>query len=288
MNQFIKQLWRAAILLSVSLILLSCVKKKAAHVILPPQVLASIDRQNIPVDNHVTQNIPILMYHYVGAVPQNQKNNLVRQDLTVPLSYFEEQLSWLSNEHFVTTTLDSVARLTAYKSGKKYAVLSFDDGYDDAYTNVFPLLKKHKFIGSFAIITDFVGRDGYMTWAQIREMSDAGMEIVSHSVSHKEMTLLSPKTLQYEIRQSKKILEKMLGKTINVFIYPSGFFNASVEDELLKSGYVAARTTKSGVAQSVDNPYELPAVRIHGAVDMGKFSQLIDRMMKKTIDSPVF
>ena len=59
----------------------------------------------------------------------------------------------------------------------KPVVLTFDDGYSDAFTDAFPLLRKYSFGGSFAIVTGFVGQPGYVNWDQVKQMAGSQMEI---------------------------------------------------------------------------------------------------------------
>lgn len=127
---------------------------------------------------------------------------------------------------------------------KKPVVISFDDGYEDAYAAALPLLKKYDFKGSFAIITGKVGTPDYMTWEHIKTLARGGMEILSHTISHSDLRLISDKKLEEELAGSKKILQDKLGVQIDGLVYPSG-------------------------------QYELPAVRIRAKTTLEKFAELV-------------
>lgn len=210
--------------------------------------------------------IPILMYHYIGSIPLDQKNNAFRKDLTVSKDSFEAQLKWLKEKGFTAIYFTNLLRfLNAEKEislPKKPVVLSFDDGYEDAYTEAFPVLKKYGFRGAFAIITGKIGQEGYLTWEQILEMKKAGMEFLSHSVSHMDLRTLSNKTLGEELTQSKKILEEKLSAPIIGFVYPAGKYNQRIIEAVKKAGYKAARTTKNGKVTRDSKIFELPTVRV--------------------------
>lgn len=208
----------------------------------------------------VTKKIPILMYHYIGEIPAGQKNNAVRKDLTVSAENFEAQLKWLKKNGY--TTPESI-------------MLTFDDGYDDAYSTVLPLLKKYDFRGIFAIITGKVGTPGYLNWPQILAMKQAGMEFWSHTISHLGLRTLPDKMLETELMHSKTTLEEKLGMKIDGFVYPAGKYNERVVQAVKMAGYLWARTTKNGWATLPLNSYEIPTVRIHGTTSLAQFASLL-------------
>lgn len=207
-----------------------------------------------------TKKIPILMYHYIGEIPADQKNNAVRKDLTVSAENFEAQLKWLKKNGY--TTPGSI-------------MLTFDDGYDNAYSTAFPLLEKYGFRGIFAIITGKVDTAGYLSWDQISEMKQVGMEFWSHTVAHLDLRTLSDKILETELIYSKTILEEKLGVKIDGFVYPAGKYNERVVQAVKKAGYLWARTTKKGWGTLPLNSYEIPTIRIHGTTSLAQFASLL-------------
>src|SRR5207245_385131 len=127
---------------------------------------------------------PIVMFHYIGSLPPNP--DIFRKDLTASVDLFEGVLRYLTDQQATSVTLDD---LTDHWAGgpelpKRSVILTFDDGYADAYDYAFPLLKQYGMVGTFYIITDFVGRPGYLSWDQIAEMDAAGMSIGAHSLTH--------------------------------------------------------------------------------------------------------
>ena len=146
----------------------------------------------------------------------------------------------------------------------KPIVFTFDDGYADAHQFALPILRKHNFIGTFYITSGFVGRKGHLTWRQIVEMADAGMDIQSHSVSHIPMRNKPAEVLREEMLGSRRALEQMIGKPVNFFCYPSGQFDATAMEMLKETGYLAATTTKPGAWQNEALPYEWPRIRVRG------------------------
>src|SRR5262249_9737715 len=133
--------------------------------------------------------VPILMYHYISVAPRN--SDIYRIDLSVSPNNFRDQMQWLKDKGYTTITPDDLfAALTqGAKLPSQPILLTFDDGYEDAYTSAFPILKEFGFTGTFFIVTGFIdaGDRNYLTWAQAKEMAEAGMSIQNHSRTHKDM-----------------------------------------------------------------------------------------------------
>lgn len=219
--------------------------------------------------------IPILMYHYMGDVPSDQIGNKIREDLTVSAGNFEAQLKWLKEEGYTSVTLreavEAYGETPPAPLPERPVVLTFDDGYDDAYTVALPLLKKYGMTGTFGIITGKAGKPGYMTWEQIVKLNEAGMEIVAHTVSHLELPTLSDNVLASELENSRKILEKNLGHPVRDLVYPSGKYDERVMAAAKAAGYLSGRTTKRGVVTKDTNSFELPVLRVHGNTTLEQF-----------------
>ena len=115
--------------------------------------------------------------------------------------------------------------------------LSFDDGYLSDYDIVFPLLKKFDFHATFFVVPEFVGKEGYMKWEQVKEMSDSGMEIGSHSLSHKYLTALSDQDMIKELQNSKNIIESHISKEVTSFSCPYGDYSGKVYKFATMVGY---------------------------------------------------
>lgn len=215
-------------------------------------------KKDEPVIPKVTQyHVSILMYHYI----RNAENeNQLGQNLSVSPTSFNNQMKWLSENSYQTLTVAQFAepdKKTLSKivyNKKKPIILTFDDGYEDAYTQAFPILKKYEFSGTFYIIRDYVGRSEYMNQTQIDALGKAGMEIGSHSLSHPNLASLSNASAKNQIFDSKE--------KATTFCYPSGKYSDSVVSLVKEAGYLASVTTNFGVANQDSNLFELPRIRI--------------------------
>ncbi len=211
--------------------------------------------------------VPILMYHHVGDLPPDA--DAVRTSLTVSQARFEEQMNFLKDQGYITLHIADLVH--ALQTGEplpdKAIILTFDDGYDDNYTNVFPTLKDHGFVGTFFVIgspTDY-GSPGYLRWEQILEMYNNGMEIGAHSLTHRyNLGMMRQSTQDGEILPDHKLMVDHLPNWTPIFSYPSGSYNQYTLDLLNRLGYIAAVTTNQGTLQSSDAAFELRRIRIRG------------------------
>ena len=204
-----------------------------------------------------TYEVPILMYHYIRIAPEG---DTLGQNLSVTPVNFTSQMKWLKDNDYATLNLvdladpDKKAISKIIFDKKKPIVITFDDGYEDAYTNAWPTLKENGFTGTFFIIRNFVDREEYINQNQIDTLSKAGMEIGSHTLSHPSLEKLSSVDQRTQIFDSKD--------NAKTFCYPSGKYNDITLSLVKEAGYLAAVTTNPGIANQDSNLFELPRVRI--------------------------
>lgn len=228
----------------------------------------------LPTPSVRQARVPILMYHHVGELPPDA--DAVRKSLTVSQDNFEAQMKFLADQGYTTIHLAEVMNhlQTGAPLPDKPIVLTFDDGYDDNYTNVFPTLKDHGFVGTFFVIgapLDY-GSPGYMRWEHIYEMYENGMEIGNHSLTHRYNLGTTRNSVQdVEIKNAHQLMVDHLPNWTPIFSYPSGSYNQYSLNVLQELGYVAAVTTKQGTYQTNAQPYEMRRIRIRGEWSMSQF-----------------
>ena len=159
-------------------------------------------------------NVPILEYHAVGDDCWGYEELFARPDR------LEELFGFLNDNGYDPIWFEDLAHLQDYD---KPVMLTFDDGYDDNYTILFPLLKKYNIKATVFVITADIGGNHKLTADQIREMSDSGLvSIQSHTNSHTDLNALSAEEQELEFSESKKILTRITGKIPYVLCYPTG------------------------------------------------------------------
>lgn len=208
-----------------------------------------------------TLTAPILIYHYTPAD-------------------FDRQLSTLQAKGYNAITMDNLSDYLRFDRPlpPKPVVITFDDGFKDQM-QAFTILKRHNMKATFYIITGGetshwcigAGRhydqtpscgNDYLNWDEIHEFDRSGLiEIAAHTVDHLALATKSQEVQQFQISQSKKIIEAKLGHPIHHFAYPYGSFSRATADIVKASGYSTAVTTQPGSTHSPDSIYTLTRVR---------------------------
>lgn len=135
---------------------------------------------------------------------------------------------------------------------------SFDDGWA-LDMRIADMLEYYGFYATFYIIVDRVGQENCLTWDQIKELDRRGFTIGSHTVTHPmDMKALYDEELYYEVKNSKEMLETVLGRTVTKFCYPRGRYDERVLAAVEEAGYISARAVgKPGVLE-IKNQFEIP------------------------------
>lgn len=230
----------------------------------------------LPANSGRQVTVPILMYHFIGNNPDLQDK--VRDNLSVTPDKFEEQMEFLAREGYKTMVLDTLYGVLQGKDSlpAKPIILTFDDGYVDFYVNAYPILKKHNFGAVVFIPTGLMGMSYYLNWDQIKEMAVPGLiSFQAHSVNHLDLTALLPEKAEYEIKESKKILESKLGHLVNSFAYPYGLSSSLVQQMVKNAGYVGALGTREGNIESESNVLNMPRIKVAGGMSLEDFRRKV-------------
>lgn len=207
------------------------------------------------------RGVPVFMYHKVNPV---LPSDAVGRDLTLTPAQFAEQLRFLQAAHVRTLTArDLVAALERGEEPRRVAVLTFDDGYADNAVYALPLLQRYGARATFFIITGTLGTPHHLTWAQVRALRDAGMEIAAHGSKHIDLTELDAHGQRSIAQDCIRSLARMTGVSAQTYAYPAGAYNALTIDVMHDAGLKAAFTTIPGYVKSLERRFELPRFRVH-------------------------
>lgn len=224
--------------------------------------------------------IPIVMYHYVEYV--KDAGDLIRKRLDIAPSLFEGHLQALRKANYETYFVKDIPEILdgSIHYSTHSAVLTFDDGYEDFYSVVFPLLKKYHARATIYVIYDYIGRNGFLNEKQIRELIDSDLvEVGSHTLDHIYLKLSPDQYAEKQIAESKKKFEERFGIKIKTFAYPYGAFNNNNIEMVKKAGYTAAVSVISGEMQSQDNLFYMSRIR-PGLFTPQSMIQVIEHMTK--------
>jgi peptidoglycan/xylan/chitin deacetylase (PgdA/CDA1 family) len=223
--------------------------------------------------------LPVLMYHYVEPLPPNADD--IRRGLTVSPELFRDHLDYLQKQGYQTVSFAQVydALMTGSPLPPKPIILTFDDGYDNHYHIVFPLLQEFGMIGTFYLITSALDeqRRGYITWEQAAQMAEAGMEIGAHTKNHVELRGRSYDVLVYEVVGSIESVTAHIGRRPITFSYPVGRYDRDTLTFMASIQPIIAVTTRSGIWVSSDQLLEVPRIRINPNTSVFALSRLLDQ-----------
>ncbi len=128
---------------------------------------------------------------------------------------------------YVVTDDYSLSEYTPSPFNRPIVSVSFDDGWANQYVNALPLLQEDGINATFNIISGQLDGPATMSSAQVQSLYSMGYEIASHSVSHPDLTTVSPSQLTTEMAQSQATLQALIGAPVTDFAYPYGAYSAS-------------------------------------------------------------
>jgi peptidoglycan/xylan/chitin deacetylase (PgdA/CDA1 family) len=214
----------------------------------------------------------ILMYHAVAAAGE------AAGCYVVPLSRFKRQMAWLKLARYRVLRFEDLLdyRLEHRLPPGRSVVLTFDDGYADNRKLAFPILRAHGFSAIFFLVSAAVGgTNGWdttgelagrslLSWTDIREMLNAGMEMGAHTRHHVALRGVPLEESEQEIAGSRADLERELGRKIRAFAYPYGLLDNTTPDAVARAGFDGACCSRSGANDPVVSSYLLRRLEVRG------------------------
>ncbi len=184
-------------------------------------------------------NLIVFLIHRIQKSPSSFE--VVSEELFKNIVYLAKDLDFSVIE--LKETLKSLEEKTA----SKYLSFTFDDGWESDYKIALPVLLENNLKATFFITTNMVGQKKFMSWSQIRELSQYGMEIGSHTKSHPFLTKIPLKEAHIELQESKKELEEKLGREIVALSIPGGEYNKNILNIAREVGYKTIAISKPGI-----------------------------------------
>ena len=218
----------------------------------------------------------ILMYHSVGDNPVF---------FTVSEANFRKQIQFLSSRNFtfqkLSTLLDNLRKGLSINN---VICLTFDDGYEDNFLNVLPLLKTYNIPATIFLTTDSLeGLSPFsglkmLSKKQIKEMHMSGLiEFMPHTRSHQKLTKLTHEEMQKEIEESRAIIESITEVPAPIFSYPKGVYTQEIVSYLKQNKWNGAVTVKPGLVSLKSDPYLLPRNSIDSSTTFVQFKTKVSK-----------
>ncbi|MHA6999502.1 glycosyltransferase [Aeromonas schubertii] len=227
------------------------------------------------------REMPVIMYH--RFIDHESEKGV--HGTWIPAAMFEKQLKLLKRLGYETLTFRDLAEkgfIHRLEYGKKYLMITVDDGYLDNLTRMLPLLEKY---GYKAVVYVVTGEDHnrwdvehptnpdtrvpLMNSEQLKALVASGhVEIGGHTLTHPRLSQLSSDQQAHEIGENKRQLEALLGHPLLSFAYPYGDLNEGAKAQTIAAGYRYAVATNSGPKVMHRDPYQIRRIAIFPRTDV--------------------
>ncbi|MEK7509175.1 MAG: polysaccharide deacetylase family protein [Patescibacteria group bacterium] len=224
-----------------------------------------------------TRGALILAYHSIDAHDDQY---------TVSPEMFEWQMEEIARQGIRVISLRELEEmLNAGRVDDKTALLTFDDGRRDNYTNLFPIVRKRKIPVTIFSITGEIGKVhassvrlmSMLTEAEMREMQASGLvDFEPHTETHPKLTTVSLEDVRREVDSSKYTLEKMFSKVCSYFAYPYGRHTPEIRRVVKESGIRLALATHAGFVTTESDRMALPRNDIRHDVTRAQFKSILN------------
>lgn len=211
----------------------------------------------------------------------------VQLDWASPLAVdpkgFAKQCAWLGGHRQVLPLLDAVNRLDgSCRLPRGLAALTFDDGFEGLYEHALPALTRHRLPATVFLVAQTLTDAGQpVDWVdtppdyqlttlskdQVLEMQAVGVNFQSHSYAHTDLTRLSFEACVQDLRDSRELLESVLGRPVQLLAYPRGRHDERVRAAAARAGYTNAFTLPEGPERP--GPYSVPRVGVYRGNSVG-------------------
>jgi peptidoglycan/xylan/chitin deacetylase (PgdA/CDA1 family) len=187
----------------------------------------------------------------------------------VSLGNFRDQMQLLKDSE--TAGINVSQMLSNPGNG---VALTFDDGCETDLITATPILKEFGFQATFYITVGFLGKRGFMSRQQARELAATGVEVGCHSKTHPYLTDLPESALQAEIVGAKRELEDIVGCPVNHFSCPGGRWDERVVRVAMQAGYASVATSQIGMNVSGTDHFALRRVAVTRGITAVEFQAL--------------
>lgn len=192
--------------------------------------------------------------------------------MSVTPSIFDTQMKHLKDNGYTTIDLTTYVSIMKGETDgpAKPVVITFDDNQPNQYDVALPILEKYGHMAVFYMVSNRLGMTGSLSKEQILDMQKRGMDIESHTISHRVMTALPNSEIDREFAESKKTLEDLLGRPVLHVAYPGTSHNQNVRDRAKAAGYLTATIMDPRTATEKDDFYKLPRIMMTDSTNLQK------------------
>lgn len=186
------------------------------------------------------KQVPILCYHQIRDWKSTDSKSA--KDYIISPTNFRDQIKMLADSGYTSILPDQLYNYLLYgdKLPEKPIMITFDDNDGTQYSAANPIMKEFGFTGVYFIMTVTIGRPNYMSKSQLKELSDQGNVIGSHTWDHHNVRQYKNEDWVIQVEKPSKVLEEITGKKVEYFAFPFGAWNEKALPELEKRGMKAS------------------------------------------------
>jgi len=213
--------------------------------------------------------IPVLYYHLIDDHVYSPYTSMF-----VSPKDFANQMAYLYSNGYTVIPLDQIENASQYT---KPVIITFDDGYEDNYTNAYPILLKYHFPATVFLISSLIGKSGYLNIDEIVQMGDL-FSFQDHTVTHRPLATLSPQVQDYELTESQKEIEDITHRNVDALAYPDGSYDQTtlaIAQRFYKYAFIEI---PGGIYHTGDDPYTIKRVNVPRGLNLAGFIKKINGM----------
>ncbi|MGQ9663252.1 MAG: polysaccharide deacetylase family protein [Kiritimatiellia bacterium] len=226
-----------------------------------------------------------LMYHRLASAEDYGCLQGTERIFTLPADVFEAQLAFLKRAGFSFVGPDMICQFALGETQlpDQSVLLTFDDGCVSVDRIARPILERYGACATTFVTTDpnsYVfsiagGAQRRMTEDELRQADGKTMRFESHAVSHKPLSGMSDDEIWRELADSKKELERVLGREVRYLAIPGNWFDRRVMRIAKQVGYRAVWCSNPATIRKDGNPYRLPRINVEGHLSVEQFARAI-------------
>ena len=226
-----------------------------------------------------------LMYHRLASRESFDRKTGTEHVFCIPADAFEDQVRFLVARGYRFVTADEAAQFVFGRLPltQPSVMITFDDGCASVKTYAEPVLRKHGACATAFVTTDpdclaFSVADGSeprLLDEDLRSLDGKVLQFESHGVTHRPLRGLPPDDIRYELAESRRVLEQLLGRPVRYLAIPGNWYDTGVMRIARQCGYHAVWCSNPGSVRPGANPFCLRRINVDGQYSLAEFAAAI-------------
>lgn len=242
----------------------------------------------VHAQEHRPDRIPALLYHRLIAKERYDRGEIRSEERSYVAfdTFFAAQMEALQKAGYTTLHLDDYLKMRrgGMPRPERPILVTFDDGFRSNYLYAFPVLRRLGMKATIFMTPDRSSEnfaknaplDEPLSDDELREMSAAGIDIQSHSMTHRYLTDLDVHTIRWELAESRRVLEETVGRPVRFLAIPSGAYNGTIRKLAHETGYHAVFSMGKGTMNLKSDLFALKRLVVGRDLDAAGLMRLLE------------